>query len=85
MQKLWERLTNNFALKLISVIFACVLWLVVVNVDNPLVTRSFKAMAKIENEDIITNNGKVFEILDESQMITFTVTGPRYRDLILRL
>ncbi|MBP7319782.1 MAG: hypothetical protein KA953_01835 [Lachnospiraceae bacterium] len=77
MQKLWERLTNNFALKLISVIFACVLWLVVVNVDNPLVTRSFKAMAKIENEDIITNNGKVFEILDESQMITFTVTGPR--------
>ncbi len=77
MQKLWERLTNNFALKLISVIFACVLWLVVVNVDNPLVTRTFKAMAKIENEDIITNNGKVFEILDESQMITFTVTGPR--------
>lgn len=77
MQKLWERLTNNFALKLISVIFACVLWLVVVNVDNPLVTRSFKAMATIENEDIITNNGKVFEILDESQMITFTVTGPR--------
>lgn len=77
MQKLWERLTNNFALKLISVIFACVLWLVVVNVDNPLVTRTFKSMATIENEDIITNNGKVFEILDESQMITFTVTGPR--------
>lgn len=77
MHKLWERLTNNFALKLISVIFACVLWLVVVNVDNPLVTRTFKAMATIQNEDIITNNGKVFEILDESQMITFTVSGPR--------
>ena len=26
MQKLWERLTNNFALKLISVIFALVLF-----------------------------------------------------------
>ena len=75
--KLWERLTNNFSLKIISVVFACVLWLVVVNVDNPPATRTFKAMAEIMNENIITDNGKVFEVLDESQMITFTVTGPR--------
>lgn len=75
--KLWERLTNNFSLKIISVVFACVLWLVVVNIDNPPATRTFKAMAEIMNENIITDNGKVFEVLDDSQMITFTVTGPR--------
>jgi len=64
-------------LKIISVVFACVLWLVVVNIDNPAATRTFKAMAEITNENIITDNGKVFEVLDDSQMITFTVTGPR--------
>ena len=77
MHKLWKRLTNNFSLKIISVVFACVLWLVVVNIDNPSATRTFKAMAEITNENIITDNKNVFEVLDDSQMITFTVTGPR--------
>lgn len=78
MHKLWKRLTNNFSLKIISVVFACVLWLVVVNIDNPPATRTFKLMAEITNENIITDNGKkVFEVIDDSQMITFTVTGPR--------
>ena len=36
-----KRLTNNIGLKLISVVFAVILWLIVVNIDDPVSSRKF--------------------------------------------
>ena len=36
-----EKLTNNLSLKILSLIVAILVWLLVINVDNPIVTRSF--------------------------------------------
>ena len=36
-----EKLTNNLGLKLLSLLMATLLWLVVVNSQDPLETRTF--------------------------------------------
>ena len=36
-----KKLTNNLSLKICSCVFAVLLWLVVVNVDNPVKTKQF--------------------------------------------
>lgn len=76
-RKLLNLVTNNIGLKLISIVLASVLWLIVVNVDNPQTTVSFSATAGIINESIIKDNGKVYEVLDDTNTIRFSVTGPR--------
>ncbi|MEG1361372.1 MAG: CdaR family protein [Lachnospiraceae bacterium] len=76
-RKILKVLTNNIGLKLISILLAFILWLVVVNIDNPKITLTFTAAAIIENSSVITDNDKVFEILDDSNMVTFSVTGQR--------
>ncbi len=76
-KKIVNRLTNNIGLKLFSIVLAVILWLVVVNIDNPQTTITFTSTAAITNESIITDNGKVYEILDDSNSVRFSVTGPR--------
>lgn len=77
MRRILKILTNNLGLKIISIVLAFILWLVVVNINNPKTTVTFTAMATIENSDVITDNGKVYDILDDSNLVTFTVSGPR--------
>ena len=51
-----KTLTNNIALKLISLFFAAIFWIVVVNVDDPEVTRSISGIPVIVlDEGVITN------------------------------
>ena len=35
LQKFGKRVMNNFGLKILAVLFAVVLWIVVVNIDDP--------------------------------------------------
>lgn len=71
-------LTNNLGLKVISILVAMVLWLIVVNIDDPDKTRTFTNIeVQVLNEDAIEDSGKVYNILDNSNMVTVDVTGPR--------
>ena len=48
------KFTDNLGLKIIAVIFAAFLWLIVVNLDNPVSTQTFSEVpVTIINEDII--------------------------------
>lgn len=72
-----KTLTNNIALKLISLFFAAIFWIVVVNVDDPEVTRSISGIPVIVlDEGVITNQNQVYEIAS-GDMVSITVTGPR--------
>lgn len=79
-----KSLTNNWGLKLISFIFAVLLWLVVVNIDNPVKTKSFDNISvKLMNTNIIKDEGKVYEVLDSTDTITVAVSAPRsYLELL---
>lgn len=77
LNRIIRMITNNFGLKILAVVFAGVLWLAVVNIDDPVTTRSFTATVSVENSDYLTGIGKYYEIENESNTITFKVSGKR--------
>lgn len=71
-------LINNIGLKIISLFAAIVLWIIVVNVDDPVITRTYTGIpVEIENDSAITNEGKTYEILEGSDTISVVVTAKR--------
>ena len=72
------KLTNNLGLKILSVLFAILLWLVVVNVDDPVKTETYRGIrVSMLNENAITSMGKVYKIEDDSDLISVTVSAKR--------
>jgi len=76
-QNVIEKITNNFGWKLLSILFAFLLWLIIVNVEDPLTTRTFSdiEVTKI-NEAIITSEKKAIEYRD-GELVTVKVRGKR--------
>ncbi len=77
LRKVTKRITNNFGLKILAAVFAIVIWLVVVNIEDPEKTKGFVIPVTIENSDYLTDMGKTYDILNNSDKISFTVTGKR--------
>lgn len=76
-RKLMKHLANNPGLKLLSILFSIILWLVVVNVADPDATKSFSVPVEILNKDVITEMGKVPGIVADTDIAVFYITGPR--------
>lgn len=69
--------TDNLWLKILSVLMAILIWIVVLNINDPSKTRTIAGVrVELLNEDIITGNNQVYDILD-GQLVSITVTGPR--------
>lgn len=73
-----KMLTNNLGLKLLSVVFAVMLWLIVVNIDDPVITQDFSPIrVTMLNEDAVTSKDKVYKIEDNSDIISVRVKAKR--------
>jgi len=74
-----KKLTNNLALKIGSVLFAGILWLLVTNINNPSTPIYFTNVpVQIINSNLITSQGKMFEVLDDTDVIdSVTLMVPR--------
>lgn len=73
-----KKLTHNFGLKIISALFAIILWLIVVNIIDPVETKSFNGIkVTVENESVIKEQGKVYDIIENSDTISVKVKGRR--------
>lgn len=60
-----EKLTNNIGLKLLSLALATLLWLVVINSQDPVETRTFEDIpVTIINEDSLTAKDKIPEVVE---------------------
>lgn len=77
LKKLTKLITNNFGLKILAIIFSCALWLVVVSIDDPKTTRTFTTTVSIEHENYLNGIGKYYEIVNNSNTVSFKVTGKR--------
>ena len=76
--KLKNKLTNNLGLKLLALVISFALWLVVVNVDDPVIDCTFTGIqVEILNGDSLTTRGKVYEVLNNTDNISVTITGKR--------
>lgn len=76
-KKLMKRLTNNMGLKLLSVLISVVLWLVVVNIADPDATKTFSVPVNIQNKEVIEQMGKVPDVVGDTDIAVFSISGPR--------
>jgi len=78
-EKWSRRLTKNLGLKIISFLFAVTLWLLVVNIDDPVVRWTYLDVpVTIKNAEVITSQGMIYEILDDTGVVPkVTVYAPR--------
>ncbi len=74
-----NKLTRNWGLKIASFLSAAVLWLVVTNINDPIMTyRATDVPVTIKNANLITDRGQVYEVLDGTDMIdVVTISAPR--------
>ncbi|MBD5545384.1 MAG: hypothetical protein HDR01_14385 [Lachnospiraceae bacterium] len=73
-----NNLMKNFGLKILALIFAFGLWLVVVNISDPVATTTISGVpVEILNEDEITGQGKIYEVLEGTDSITVSVSAKR--------
>ena len=76
--QIMKKITNNLGLKIISVICAFILWLIVVNIDDPVVSKQYTGIeVSVKNETVIKNQGQTYDILDDTNIITVTVKAKR--------
>ena len=55
--------TNNLVLKISSLAIAFFVWIVVINISNPVVTRSQTVNLEVLNANVITDAGNRRQIL----------------------
>ncbi|MGI6068810.1 MAG: YbbR-like domain-containing protein [Blautia sp.] len=73
-----EKFLNNIPLKIMSVAVAILVWLLVVNIDNPIRTRIITDVpVQVLNEAYIESGGKMCLIEESQDDITVSVTGKR--------
>lgn len=75
--KIVAALTNNIGLKILAVFIAAIVWLAVINVNDPEKTVTIYSIpVTITDEEVITDLGMVYSV-ETNQYINVTVTGRR--------
>ena len=71
-----EALTKNWTLKVLALGFSFLLWLMAVNIQDPVIEKRFSGIpVSIEHAEIITNRGNTYQVLTDT--ITVKVSGKR--------
>ena len=73
-----KTLTNNIGLKILAAIIAVVVWIAVVEINDPVTTTKFyNVPVTLRNEESVTEDGLVYEVMENSDRVTLTVSAPR--------
>lgn len=74
-----KRITENLFLKIVALVVAVMLWYIVVNITDPIITQTYRNVhVKILNENVIAEQGNTLQIEEGSAIIpTVTVKAPR--------
>ncbi len=74
-----NKLTRNIGLKIASVFFAIILWMVVTSINNPINTKTYDNIpVKLLNTELITESGQIYEVLEGTDVIgRVTIRAPR--------
>ncbi len=74
-----NRWTQNWGLKIGSIVFAVLLWMIVTNIDDPVTYQYYdNVQVRITHTELLEESQKVYEVLDETDIINrVTVWAPR--------
>lgn len=75
-----KRLMNNVGLKILAFFVAFMLWIMVVNIDDPVTHKTFSDIpVSVINEEVLANaqQPQTYQIVDNTQVVDVTVTAKR--------
>ena len=73
-----KRLTNNIGLKMLAFLIAVFMWLIVVNIDDPIMDKTYTGITvSVINEDVVTDNNRTYQIVDNTQTVNVVVSAKR--------
>ena len=74
-----NKFTKNWGLKLVSFLFAVLVWIVVTNINDPISPLPVSDVpVTIRHAELISERGQVYEVLDNTDVIdTVTIYAPR--------
>ena len=73
-----RRLTANLGLKVLAFFSAVLMWLVVVNIDDPVTEKTYTGIpVSVINEEVVTTTNRTYQIVDNTQEVVVTVSANR--------
>lgn len=73
-----KKIFHNWALKLGSLVLAFLLWLLVIQFDDPKEPKTFRGIpVTLTNTQLLDEQGKVYQVLENTDTVTVTVRAPR--------
>ena len=73
-----RRLTANLGLKVLAFFSAVFMWLVVVNIDDPVTEKTYTGVpVSVINEEVVTTTNRTYQIVDDTQEVVVTVSANR--------
>ena len=71
-------LMNNLGLKILAFLAAGLLWLMVVNIDDPVTSVTYQDVpVTVINQEVLAEEQQTFQIVDNTQAVDVTVTARR--------
>lgn len=76
--KIVNHMSYNMGLKLLALLVAVLLWLVIVNVADPVNTQTFRNVpVTMQHEEVVTDRGKTYQVVDAEQTTSVVVKAKR--------
>lgn len=76
-EKIDKYLSGKISLRLLSLVLAFCLWMLVINTEDPITTRTFSGMeVTITNGDVLSNLNQTYQIAS-GEKITFSIKGKK--------
>lgn len=73
-----HRITKNWGLKLVSFLFAAMLWIIVTNINDPVSPLEIENIpVTIKHADLITDKGQIYEVLENTDRVDVLIRAPR--------
>ena len=73
-----EKITNNLSLKILAFLIAVCMWLLVVNIDDPVSEETYSGIpVQVVHEEVVTDNNSTYQIVDDTQEVSVTVVAKR--------
>lgn len=76
-RKIPKIISNNFGLKVISVLVSIVIWYAVVRVNDPVITRSFTVSVTFTNQTYIQSGKQTYTVDDSYNTVIVYIKGNR--------
>ena len=74
MKSKWKK---NIGYKMLALAFACLLWWLVMNVDDPIDSKQYTVDVIVTNPEVITNQGKSYQVVENTKSVVVTIKARR--------